>query len=315
MFPVLIQMRITAPVAVCALMLTIPVTAQAPKAGVAQSLSDNATRVQSSAAPVAFDTLAGPLADTVHAGTTPYLIVGDIEVPAGHTVTVEAGVVFLFKNFTGLHVQGKLDARGTKERPIIFTSENDRARNPATSLYPNPYDWNGMYIHSDATGTMMSYCTVMYSVYGIVSETKFIRIDHVTFLQNGKSNLVIEGKAQPVMDAPYIYLLSTADVKAEGVPVKILHDPTAIRRDVVRYAGFTVFLWAAAGSIYYGAQWKKAQDDLGRLSTDDPALLRFHDEAEWYSLRDRRNKNEIFTGAGAFMAAIGLAGFCWTFTF
>jgi hypothetical protein len=290
--------------------------AQAPNDSVAQPLPDTEKRSMAVApSSMSFDTVAGPLPDTVKAGKSPWLVVGDIEVPAGKTVTIEAGSVFLFKNFTGLHVQGKLVALGTKERPIVFTSENDRAKNPATSLYANPYDWNGIYLHSDATGTMMTYCTVMYSVYGIVSETKFIRLDRVLLLQNGKSNLVIDGKAQAVTDAPYIYILSTDEVKAEGVPVKVLRDPHAVRRNVVRYTGFAVLLGAAAGATYYGGQWRKAQTDLSALSTDDQAALKGRSESEWYSLRDSRDKNRIYAIAGMCIAAVGLAGFCWTFTF
>ena len=55
-----------------------------------------------------FRTLLGDLPKTVLAETGPYLVTSDIYVPAGKTVVVEPGAVFLFKNFTGLHVQGTL---------------------------------------------------------------------------------------------------------------------------------------------------------------------------------------------------------------
>ena len=315
MLPLTSQMRALAQVAVFAILIFGQAIAQAPKDSVAKPVVHDAAMPQTPARPAVFDTLAGPLPDTVRAGNRPYLVVGDIEVPVGKTVTIESGAVFLFKNFTGLHVQGKLVAQGTKEQPVVFTSENDRTRNSATQLYPNPYDWNGVYLHPDATGTIMSYCTVSYSVYGIVSETKFIRLDRVTFLQNGKSNLVVDGKAEAVTDAPYIYILSTVDVKAEGVPVKILSDPHAVRRNVVRYTGFAVLLGATAGSLYYGVQWKNTQADLTALSTDDQATLQGRTEPEWFSLRDKRDRNQLYTLAGAAIAVIGLAGFCWTFTF
>jgi hypothetical protein len=315
MLPLNFQTRMLAPVAVCAVLFFGQALAQAPKDSAEKPAAHDTAMPQTVLPAAGMDTLAGPLPDTVRAGNRPHLVVGDIEVPVGRTVTVEAGSVFLFKNFTGLHVQGKLVAQGTKEQPVIFTSENDRARNPATQLYPNPYDWNGVYLHPDATGTIMSYCTVCYSVYGIVSETKFIRLDRVTFLQNGKSNLVVDGKAQAVTDAPYIYILSTDDVKAQGVPVKILSDPHAARRNVVRYTGFAVLLGAAAGSAYYGVQWKNAQAGLSALSTDDQAVLKGRTEPEWFSLHSKRNTDQGFTLVGAGIAIIGLAGFCWTFTF
>ena len=43
----------------------------------------------------AFDTIAGPLPAVVKAKKNPYLVVSDIEVPAGKTVSVEKGTIFL----------------------------------------------------------------------------------------------------------------------------------------------------------------------------------------------------------------------------
>lgn len=262
-----------------------------------------------------FDTIAGPLRERIKAKKTPYLVVGDIEVPVNKTVTIEPGVVFLFKNFTGMHVLGKLSAQGTKDAPIIFTSENDRSVNQATSLYPNPYDWNGIYIHADAVGTSMSFCKVLYSVYGIVSETKFIRLDPVILLFNGKSNLVIEGKPLPVADKPYSYVLSTKNLAAEGIPVKILADPAAPRRNTLRYVSLVIAMAATVGTVYYGTQWNNTQRDLTRMSTDDPSVLRQYDESEWISLRNRRTNSMYGTGIGGVAAILGFAGFTWSFTF
>jgi hypothetical protein len=291
--------------------------------GIAQTSSDTAVspaRDAAKPAPVtpsqqSLGVIEGPLPDTVRAKSFPYVVVGDIEVPIGKTVTIEQGTVFLFKNLTGLHVLGKLLAQGTKDHPIMFTSENDRTINTATALYPNPYDWNGIYIHADATGTMMNYCNVQYSVYGIVSETKFIRLDPVTFRQNGKSNLVIEGKEQQVGEGPFRYVLTVNDVKAEGVPVKLLTDPNEVKRNIVRYAGFSVLLAGAAGGIYSGMQWKKYQDDLSRISTNDPSVLHSLNESDWFASRDKRDNNRLYTGFSAIAAILGGAGFVWSFAF
>jgi hypothetical protein len=266
-------------------------------------------------AAVTFDTLAGPLPATVKAKGKPYLVVGDIEVPTGKTVSIEQGTVFLFKNFTGLHVQGKLVALGTKERSIVFTSENDRSVNPASALLPNPYDWNGIYIHADGLGTSMAYCKVMYTVYGIVSETKFIRLDPVMLRSNGKSSLVIEGKEQVVTEKPFSYVLSTKDAMIDGVPVKILKDPVAPKRNTVRYIGLAGMVAGAAGGAYYGVQWKKNQDNLAQLNTNDPEKLRQHNGTDWVQARDLRNRDIWYTSAGALVAALCVAGFSWSFTF
>jgi hypothetical protein len=262
-----------------------------------------------------FDTLIGPLPQKVPADTIPYFIAGDIEVPAGTTVVIEPGAHFLFKGFTGLHVQGKLLAQGTKDRPIIFTSEKDHAVNSATTLYANPYDWNGIYIHSDAVGTILSQCTVAYSVYGIVSETKFFRLDQVALRMNGKSNVVIDGKEQSVGATPFSYALSITDVKAQGVPVKILNDPLAFRRNTIRSTGFTLLTGAAATGIYYGMQWKNNQNKLTGISTDDPLVLRSSNESDWLALRNNRNRDRSYTLIAGGLVVLGAAGFIWSFTF
>jgi hypothetical protein len=267
------------------------------------------------AAAVAFDTIAGPLPATVKAKGKPYLVVGDIEVPTGKTVSLEKGTVFLFKNFTGLHVQGKLVALGTREHPIVFTSENDRSVNPGSALLPNPYDWNGIYIHADGLGTSLAYCKIMYTVYGLVSETKFIRLDPVVLRSNGKSNLVIEGKEQTVTDKPFSYVLSTKDAMIDGVPVKILRDPVAPRRNAVRYIGLAGMFAGAASGAYYGVQWKKNQDFLKQMSTDDPLKLRLHSGTDWTQTQNLRNKDIWYTGAGTLVAVICAVGFAWSFTF
>ncbi len=265
--------------------------------------------------PSLFDTIAGPLPEVVKAGKRPYLVVGDIEVAANKAVTIGPGVVFLFKNFTGMHVSGKLTVEGTRESPVIFTSENDRSVNHATALYPNPYDWNGIYIHADAIGSSMAFCKVMYSVYGIVSETKFIKLDPVILTFNGKTNLVIEGKEQPVTGKPYRYVLSTKDVVAEGVPVKILTDPLAKRRAALRYSGIVVGMAATVAAVYYGLQWNKDQASLSSMSTNDLLALRSYDERDWFSVRSRRNNDIYYTAIGGALGLIGYVGFGLSFTF
>jgi len=52
---------------------------------------------------------------------SPYIIKGDINIPAGKTLTIEPGVKIIFQGNYKLNVQGKLVAQGTKTDSIIFT--------------------------------------------------------------------------------------------------------------------------------------------------------------------------------------------------
>lgn len=252
-----------------------------------------------------FPKLSGPLPDTVKARQKPYLVVGDIEVPINKTVIIEKGVVFLFKAFTGMHVIGKLDARGTQDAPVIFTSENDHNMGAVTSLNPVPYDWNGIYIHSFAVGSRMAFCSVRYSVYGIVSETKFIKLNPATFMMNGKSDCVIEGKNKAITDKPYWY----------NDPSEVPADPLARKRRALRFAGLALSVAAGAGAVYYGVQWNKAQIYLSQVSVDDPWTMHPNDSIDWVHFADKKNNYKTNTIITGILTLLGMVGFRLSFTF
>jgi len=267
------------------------------------------------AANLLYDTIAGPLPDSVKAHEHPYLVVGDIEVPANKKVIIEAGSILLFKNFTGIRVLGKMEALGTKERPIVFTSENDRSVNPATTLYPNPYDWNGISIQKSGMGTALSYCNIFYSVFGIESETKFIRLDPVTLRFNGKSNLVIDGKSRTVTDQAYYYVLSTNDAIADGISPGFFKAPNTTKRSILRYSCYTLIVASLIGGIDSGLHFNKDRKNLIAMSSNDPTKLSDSNESDWIALRDSRDRYRNLTIAYTAIFALSAAGFSWTFTF
>jgi hypothetical protein len=262
-----------------------------------------------------YPTLAGPLPRVLKAAQGPYLVVEDIEVPLGKTVNIEPGAVLLFKNFTGLHVIGRLEAPGAQHTPVIFTSEYDRDYNKQTSMFPNPYDWNGIYIHKNAIGTNMTHCAVRYSVYGIVSETKFIRVNPGYFLLNGKTNLVIEGNEHIVTEKPYTYALTLKDATVDGVPVKILRDPMARKRTTLRYAAIIGAVGGCGLAIASAIQWRNASLHLGNLSAVDVDNLADNSSAVWARACRTRNKYRSSTLIASGVLVMSLTGFSWSFTF
>jgi hypothetical protein len=261
-----------------------------------------------------FDTLAGRMPDTLRAGKRPYLVVANLTVPADETTVIERGVVLLFKNFTGIHVEGTLIAKGTRPNPIIFSSENDIAYHPG-NLLPNPFDWDGIFIYPGAIGTILSNCTVSYSAYGIRSDTKFIRLNSISFANNGKSNLTIEGNEYQVSGEPYTYVLSARDARVDGVPAKIL-DPMATKRLNFAVTGITVAIAGMANGVYWGLRWQESRRELERLSSKDPMFLKQNpDGTAWVQARDERNSLRARTVASGIVAVIGWIGFGWAFTF
>jgi len=65
---------------------------------------------------------AGNVSGTWDAAGSPYRIEGDITVPAGSTLTIEAGAEVSFQNWYSLTVNGTLLANGTTASPILFTA-------------------------------------------------------------------------------------------------------------------------------------------------------------------------------------------------
>lgn len=264
---------------------------------------------------IGFDTIAGDLPGVVIAKTKPYLVVSDIYVPQGKTVIMEAGAVFLFKSFTGMHVSGTLLAHGTKDKPVVFTSENDKEYNHAGTVDPAPFDWNGIYLHEDALGSQMSYCAVLYSVDGVNSLTKFIRISPCLFLHNGRASLTIAGVKQTVTDQPYEYALSANDPSLKGVPVVILKDPNAFPRTILRYSGVAMGLTGFIAGIVFTSKLSTASHDFKAISSKEQANLAGKSSASWNDARNAKNKDIASLISGFSILIIGGIGIGWSFTF
>ncbi len=265
---------------------------------------------------VKFDTIAGPLPSLVKAQSKPYLVISNVEVGPDKIVTVEPGVVFLFRNFTGLHVRGKLIALGTKDKPIVFTSENDRAFNPGSKREANPYDWDGVYLNADAIGSQFSFCKLKYSVYALNSETKFIRIQPMLLQDNGKEFVTIENIEHTASEGPFSYVLERKDVLADGVPIDLFKDPLAVKRNTIRYVSVALFAASAAASGYFGYEAYSANQNLiSRSDTTFANLNNPNGTKDWQSIRDQKWRNITYLSASTVLSLLASTGFYWTFTF
>ncbi len=262
----------------------------------------------------AYTEIAGDLPKIVTADKSPYLVIADIFVPAGKVVRIEEGTVFLFKNFTGVHVQGILVTSGSENKPVIFTSENDRLANPFSTLNPTPFDWNGIYIHKDGVGSDLQHIIVKYSVKGIISETRFIRITNGIFTENGRNNLSIEGEEKTVMESsPYYYSVSVKDAMIDGVPVKILQDPEARKRNCFRYSGLGICVVGIVSGTTASLELKDSQKKFRMIDSD--LTIGPRGDLDWKAARSEVNRNIVWTISSFLFSTIGAMVFTWSFTF
>jgi hypothetical protein len=285
----------------------------------------------SGVAQVNFTELSGELSGTLTADK-PYLVVGDIYVPPGSSVTIQAGTMLLFSEFTGLHVQGTLYAKGTEALPILFTSQHDSLIVGTSTVPPAPFDWNGIDIYESAIGSELFYCNVRYSVYGIRSQTDYCKLISSVFENNGKSDFSIKDIRKEITPGvPFSYsplqdtrINVSTETDIDATPETIPKKPEDVTKrnhvspqiQVLRYAGLAL---GAGGGVYsavsYFVKYKPAKEDLKQLSELDEQEMRSNTSADWNKAKDRRDASLIHTVSGAAGAALGLISFSLSFAF
>jgi hypothetical protein len=200
---------------------------------------------------------------TLDSTGNPYLIMSEIIVDKGQTLALKPGCILLFRQFTGLRVNGSLIVEGSQVNPVIFTTVNDNQYNPASKQTANPFDWNGLLVETGAGRVIMSFFTLAYSGYGLRSKFQNINISNGVFRRNGQAHFLLNDKLMPVADdIPYSYSIA---LQAASTPFSM----------TVRKVAFPVVLGISGvlfgGSAYYFYHRKNAlhrEYSVGTNQTD-----------------------------------------------
>jgi len=104
---------------------------------------------------------------------SPYIVVDSTWVPNGDTLSIGAGVQILFRDGNGLTVSGLLLAYGDEDNITTFLPDEEDD------------EWEGIYIHDDATADL-SYCIIDNAVSCFIyGEQSGIRITHCELSSSG----------------------------------------------------------------------------------------------------------------------------------
>jgi hypothetical protein len=254
-------------------------------------------------------TISGNLGDmTLDSTGNPFIVEKDITVPKGKSLTIKEGCALLFKQFTGLTIQGTCTVNGTQEHPVVFTSMNDAMYNKTTAQEAGAFDWNGVTVGKKSGPAVFNYADVRYSVYGIKSQNPGIVIRRSTFNHNGQFHFTINEKIQTVQDnQPYSYNDSPNAATAEPAKAGPSQKLKIIRYSLlgVGAAGTVAGLITTINALSAYGNWKDIEKETDPL----PRVGEYEKRQDKYN--SARNTALIFDILGG----LGLAGFGVTFVF
>lgn len=275
--------------------------------------------------------ISGALPAEIKPQSKPYLATGDIFVTPGSTVKIGAGVTILFNAFVVLHVQGVLLAEGTRENPVVFTSINDSAANPRSTVPPAPFDWNGIDVYDNAMGTIFTWCQIRYSVYGIRSQTIQFRIMNCAFLFNGKSAVSINGVTQNVSAEPYSFrAITESKPPAESLSLKApaksakpkpqvqVAQKTGNKRSTriaTRIAYFTIGCAGLGVGAWGTVRFIDSYNHFKDMNVNSEENKKKYTLADYKEARIQRNTDAAIMAGGYALGLIGVIVFTWSCTF
>lgn len=156
--------------------------------------------------------LSGPLYDGGGGGPltsgTVYHVVGTVEVPVGQTLTIAPGAI-LKSNWATVVVNGTLNAVGTANSPIVFTSIQDdsyggdtNGNGPSSGA---PDQWGGLYFAPTSDSSLVEHAIVAYSGIGfspaIRCDAADVTLRNVVMRDGQHGLLRLENDARPFVEA------------------------------------------------------------------------------------------------------------------
>ena len=156
----------------------------------------------------------------------PYII-GNLNIASGSVLTLEEGIIIKLRyaGFTGITIQGGLNATGIVSQKIIFTSIKDDSaggdtNNDGNATIPANSDWNGLLFYPESidASNKLIYCEVRYTGGGYTApfgtdtyngavriKDAYVQISNTIFQQGNSCALGIYGSANPAISNCQIY--------------------------------------------------------------------------------------------------------------
>ena len=129
---------------------------------------------------------------------SPYIVTGNIIIPNGLILMIEQGVVVKFAGNFFLKVEGGLIAKGSRAKPIVFTSMIDKqfGSTMRASLGSQAKHWKGIEFsdESDDYLNVLNHCIVRYSSWGIRCSKAYPLLTNIVLAENDIHTLKINNQ-------------------------------------------------------------------------------------------------------------------------
>jgi hypothetical protein len=124
---------------------------------------------------------------TLSLSYSPYVVTGNIMVNSTATLTIEPGVELRFEKSVGMLINGDLVARGTQDKYIIFTSNQNM---------PHKGDWSCLKF-ALSSGSVLEYCIIEYAGNKgnngtVILENSYPYINHSIIRNGGTCGLLVD---------------------------------------------------------------------------------------------------------------------------
>ncbi|MDZ7331297.1 MAG: TonB-dependent receptor [candidate division KSB1 bacterium] len=142
--------------------------------------------------------VSGPQSGVWRIDGSPYIVTGDVVVPANATLKIDPGVIVKFNGYYRILVQGSLIAEGVMGKRIIFTSIHDKefgVGGPTTPNLPGNQDWVGIeFAASSQTMSRLEYAIIRYSDRVIIAGSASPTLRQIIIADCQAESIIVDGR-------------------------------------------------------------------------------------------------------------------------
>ncbi|KAA3618075.1 MAG: T9SS C-terminal target domain-containing protein [Calditrichaeota bacterium] len=166
--------------------------------------------------PASASNISGFIQGTLSIQNSPYTVTADLKIAVGDTLLIESGVVLQFNTSIGLINYGFLQAVGTEEDSIRFTS---------SSASPHEGDWSGIYFSTGSDGRL-EFCQINYAGVALTLDAASPEINSSHFTKNNTGLDCLAGAAGNITESLF--------EKNPNAGIRILNAGPVVKRCILR---------------------------------------------------------------------------------